>query len=73
MTPKRIKKKDSILTARKPGMRVVTKDQISREQNKNGYVPPRNKNGSISIKANVSLLRGKDKQEFINLYSSNKK
>ena len=56
-------------TKKKP-MRTMTRAENSRNQNSGGYVPPRNSDGSISIKANTSKLRGKDKKEFADLYGA---
>lgn len=52
-------------------MKAITQSQNSRNENKMGYVPPRNADGSISIKANTSKLRGRDKEEFAKLYGKN--
>lgn len=48
--------------------KVMTLSQNSRQENRMGYVPPRNADGSISIKADTSKLRGRDKKEFAELY-----
>lgn len=51
-------------------MKAITQKQNSRSENSMGYVPPRNDDGSISIKANTSKLRGRDKKEYAKLYGS---
>lgn len=56
-------------TKKKP-TRTMTISENSRNQNSGGYVPPRNPDGSISIKANTSKLRGRDKKEFADLYGA---
>ena len=48
--------------------KVMTVSENSRRENRMGYVPPRNADGSISLKADTSKLRGRDKKEFAELY-----